>query len=73
MEFKGNTSNPTNFTEINTTHSDSLMNEIYPLFRKIEHLRWKNALTEYLKSMEFNFEKGIIKFIYNNDSKRNTK
>ena len=54
------------------TQSDILMDEVCPLFRQLEKIRNRNNITSSLKGIEFNFEQGSIKFIYNNDSKRIT-
>lgn len=44
------------------------MNEVYPLFRQLEKIRYRNNASHSLKGIEFRFEQGTIKFIYNNDS-----
>lgn len=50
------------------TQLDILIDEVYPLFRQLERIRWRNHVTKSLKGIEFNFEQGSIKFIYNNSS-----
>ena len=52
------------------TQSDILMDEVYPIFRQLEKIRWRKDITKSLKGIEFNFEQGSIKFIYNYDSPR---
>lgn len=47
------------------TVSDILMDKVYPIFRQLEKLKWKNESTKFLKSIEFNFNQGSIKFTYN--------
>ena len=51
------------------TQSDILMDEVYPLFRQLEKIRYRNSASRSLKGIEFNFEQGTIKFIYNKASK----